>query len=204
MVQTNSTCSYSEARTGEWSGVTRVLGMWSGRSCGWSIEYTLADSQGATDTAIVTVTVTGLNDDPTVSGTIPDQNNLDSQTIAPLDVTHQVMVTPEALERIRQLDSDPARNTAGMLDYFNRHDIEKYKGTGAPLHDPCTIAWLLKPELFEDQSVPVAVETEGAHTMGATVVDWWGVTGEPPNTRWITQADGEGVLDLLIERIGRL
>ena len=48
------------------------------------------------------------------------------------------------------------------------------------------------------------METEGAHTLGATVVDWWGVTGKPSNANWATEVDGEAVLDLLIERIGRL
>ena len=36
------------------------------------------------------------------------------------------------------------------------------------------------------------------------MVDWWGVTGRAPNADWVTEADGEGVLDLLIDRIGRL
>jgi purine nucleosidase len=66
------------------------------------------------------------------------------------------------------------------------------------------VAWLLRPELFETQAVAVAIETEGTHTLGATVVDWWGVTGAPANADWVTEADGDGVLDLLIERIGRL
>ena len=65
-------------------------------------------------------------------------------------------------------------------------------------------SWLLQPELFRAKPVAVAVETEGAHTLGATVVDWWGVTGKPSNANWITEVDGEGVLDLLVERIGRL
>jgi purine nucleosidase len=52
--------------------------------------------------------------------------------------------------------------------------------------------------------VAVAVETEGRHSLGATVVDWWGVTGRPANADWATEVDADAVLDLLIERIGRL
>ena len=94
---------------------------------------------------------------------------------------------------------------AGRLGGFRYRLGEGRFGPGVtPLHDPCTVAWLLRPHLFEAQSVPVAVETEGAHTLGATVVDWWGVTGHPPNAQWVTKADGDGVIDLLIERIAQL
>ena len=35
-----------------------------------------------------------------------------------------------------------------MLSFFHRYDTKKYGSEGAPLHDPCTVAWLLRPELF--------------------------------------------------------
>ena len=37
-----------------------------------SFEYSISDDDGGTDTAIVTVTVTGQNDAPTATGTLPD------------------------------------------------------------------------------------------------------------------------------------
>lgn len=52
-----------------------------------TISYTIDDGQGGTDTATVTVTVVGENDDPVVVGTIPAQTGDDAQNIAPLDVT---------------------------------------------------------------------------------------------------------------------
>ena len=125
-------------------------------------------------------------------------------TVAPLDVSHQVIVTRGVLDALREMTSPVAKACLGMLEFFNRHDVAKYGTEGAPLHDPCTVAWLLRPYLFETQGVAVAVETEGAHTLGTTVVDWWGVTGRAPNVDWVTEADGEGVLELLIERIARL
>ena len=50
-------------------------------------EYTLTDSDGATDVATVTVTVSGTNDAPNTFGTIPPQASVDSTTIVPLDVS---------------------------------------------------------------------------------------------------------------------
>lgn len=124
-------------------------------------------------------------------------------TVAPLDVTHQVMVTRVTLDRIRKLTSPAARAAAGMLDFFNKHDIEKYRGEGAPLHDPCTIAWLLRPELFTGKHINVAVEIESELTHGHTAVDFWGVSGRPPNVNWLYEVEADGFFDLLIDCLQR-
>ncbi len=124
-------------------------------------------------------------------------------TVLGLDVTHQVLSTPERRERIRAIDNDAARATAGMLDFYNRHDSVKYGVRGAPLHDPCTVAWLLKPELFEGKLCNVSVETESELTMGHTAVDFWHVTDRPKNATWVHTADADGFYDLLIERLSR-
>ena len=64
-----------------------------------------------------------------------------------LDVTHQVLSTRERVARIRSLYNPVATATAGMLSFFHRFDSKKYGSEGAPLHDPCTVAYLLKPIL---------------------------------------------------------
>ena len=125
-------------------------------------------------------------------------------TIVSLDATHQVLATPTHAERLARAGGEPARRLAALLRPAAHSRTARFGPDRLPVHDPCAIAWLLQPELFRAKSVPVAVETEGAHTLGATVVDWWGVTGKPSNANWITEVDGEGVLDLLIERIGWL
>ncbi len=124
-------------------------------------------------------------------------------TIAPLDVTHQVMVTRGALDRIRALRSPVAQATAGMLEFFNRHDIEKYRSEGAPLHDPCTIAYLLRPELFTGRHCNVEVEIDSELTTGHTAVDFWAVSGRPANVNWLHEVDAEGFFDLLIDCLER-
>ena len=124
-------------------------------------------------------------------------------TIAPLDVSHRVLVTPIVLDRIRALDSAAARATVGMLEYFNRFDTHKYGTQGAPLHDPCTIAWLLQPELFQSRFCNVEVETGSALTRGHTAVDFWRVSGREPNADWLHSIDPNGFFDLLIEVLSR-
>ena len=120
-----------------------------------------------------------------------------------LDVTHQVLSTKARVERIRQLGNPVADATAGMLGFFHRFDTKKYGSEGAPLHDPCTVAYLLEPQLFAGKQCNVSVETRSELTIGHTAVDFWHVTERPVNTNWIYAVDADGFYELLTSRLAR-
>lgn len=120
-----------------------------------------------------------------------------------LDVTHKVLSTKERVDRIEALGNSVAAATAGMINFFERYDMEKYTAKGAPLHDPCTVAWLIKPELFEGKVCNVAIETQSELTLGHTAVDFWHVTDRPRNVNWIYDVDADGFYELLVERLVR-
>lgn len=122
-------------------------------------------------------------------------------TIVPLDVTHQALVSQKRIDKLRQLNTAVGTAVVGMMEFFNRFDSEKYGSEGAPLHDPCTIAYLLKPELFTGKICNVEVETESPLTMGHTAVDFWGVTDRVRNANWLYKVDADGFYALLIERL---
>ena len=125
-------------------------------------------------------------------------------TMLPLDVTHSVLTTPQRLDRIGAIGNRSSRTVAGMLGFSERFDLEKYGSKGAPLHDPCVIAYLLKPDLFQGRTINVAVETASPLTLGMTVADWWRVTKRPANVHFVRRADADAVYELLIERLARL
>lgn len=120
-----------------------------------------------------------------------------------LDVTHQVLSTRGRVDRIRALDNPVAQATAGMLSFFHRYDSKKYGSEGAPLHDPCTVAWLLEPGLFQTRECNLSVETESELTMGHTAVDFWHVTDRPHNVHWAHAVDADGFYTLLTDRLSR-
>ncbi|MGI9219962.1 MAG: nucleoside hydrolase [Woeseiaceae bacterium] len=120
-----------------------------------------------------------------------------------LDVSHQVLSTKDRVDRMRELDNPVAIATADMLSFFDRYDTNKYASKGAPLHDPCTVAWLIKPDLFDGKDCNVSIETESELTMGHTAVDFWHVTDKPINATWIHSVDAPGFYDLLVERLAR-
>lgn len=121
-----------------------------------------------------------------------------------LDVTHKALVTDERLARIGAIGTPVAGACVGLLDFFNRYDRKRYDIPGAPLHDPCVIAWLLRPELFGGRERRVDIETEGRHTCGRTVVDWWQRSPLPPNALVINDIDADGFFALLTDRLALL
>ncbi|MCU0815914.1 MAG: nucleoside hydrolase [Cypionkella sp.] len=124
--------------------------------------------------------------------------------VMPLDVTHKALTTRARIEAFRNLGTEPGRMVAEWTDFFERFDMQKYGSEGAPLHDPCVIAYLIDPSLFEGRHVNVEIETQSELTMGMTVADWWGVTKRPANALFIGDLDADRFYALLTERIGRL
>lgn len=122
----------------------------------------------------------------------------------PLDVTHRALTSRDWVEAMRALPGRCGPAVASWTDFFERYDREKYGSSGAPLHDPCTIAWLIRPELFQGREINVEIETEGRFTTGMTVADWWRVSGRAPNALFIRDLDRDGMFALLTERLARL
>jgi purine nucleosidase len=121
-----------------------------------------------------------------------------------LDLTHKVLTLKARVEKIRALGTRPAVALAEMLDFFERFDVEKYGSDGGPLHDPTTIAYLVKPELFAGRDCNVEIELNSELTLGMTVIDWWKVTKKPTNALVLKDVDAQGFFDLLTERVARL
>jgi purine nucleosidase len=125
-------------------------------------------------------------------------------TLLPLDCTHHALTTTPRIEKFRAMKNKSGPAIAAMMDFFERFDEQKYGTDGGPLHDPCVVAWLLKPELFKSRDVNVAIECESELTMGMTIVDWWKVTDRKPNATVCRSVNAEGFFDLLTERIVKL
>lgn len=125
-------------------------------------------------------------------------------TMLPLDCTHQALTTRARVAAIRRIGTRLAEVAAQWLEFAERFDEQKYGTEGGPLHDPCVVAWLLRPELFSGRNCNVEIETQSPLTLGMSVVDWWGVTNRPKNALVIKDVDADGFYALIAERLARL
>ena len=119
------------------------------------------------------------------------------QVMFGLDVTHQAKTSGPFLDGLRQ--SGPLPSTVSAM-------IQRY-GTGDRcLHDPCVIAWLIDPSLFDGVSGRVRVNCQDDGLRGQTLVTL--AAGHPgdasPNIQVMTQVDNPRFLALLAERLKRL
>jgi len=125
-------------------------------------------------------------------------------TMIPLDVTHQLITTEPRLAALQALPNRCGKAVAELLAAFERNRRAKFGERAKALHDPAVIGYLLRPDLYDGREVNVAIETDSPLTVGMTVVDWWGVTGQPVNVRFLNTVDADGFYSLLAEKLGSL
>jgi purine nucleosidase len=122
-------------------------------------------------------------------------------TLAPLDVTHQVVATAERIRRIAATTGGIGEALAEGLAFYGRGG-DAVHGGGA-LHDPCTIAWLVRPALFSGRAAHVEVEVAEGAKFGATIAGRHG-PDRLPNCTVLFEADADGFFDLLQACLERL
>lgn len=121
-----------------------------------------------------------------------------------LDVTHKALVTPSRLAAIRAIGTEVSEAVHGLLTFYNIYDQAKGEGQGAPLHDPCAIAYVMRPDLFGGRDCAIEIEIAGEASMGRTLVDWRGRSDEAANAKAIDEIDADGFFALLTERLACL
>ncbi len=121
-------------------------------------------------------------------------------TVFPLDVTHKALMLPEHLEVLEAYGTPVTTAAVGMLRFYERYDVDKYDIPGAPLHDPCVIAYLVDASLFSGHVAHVAVEHDNETSMGNT----YEVDGQRPNATVMTEVDADRFFELVVSRIGSL
>jgi inosine-uridine nucleoside N-ribohydrolase len=120
---------------------------------------------------------------------------------ATLELTAQALVTPSRIATWRAFGSGKCLVAAC--------DIQKKvprspRLPGTPLHDPCAVAWLIRPDLFTTRPCSVRMDLGPGPSRGRTVIDRWGRTGDPPNAVVLESLDADGFFDLLGQRLALL
>ncbi|GAB3985297.1 pyrimidine-specific ribonucleoside hydrolase RihA [Spirosoma daeguense] len=127
-------------------------------------------------------------------------------TMCGLDVTHKALVFQDDIERFRSIGNQSGKVVAELMDFFSifyRSERPELDG-GAALHDPCAIAYLIAPEMFQAKSCYVDVEVSGKLTTGTTVVDFFDVLKQKPNVNFVYDIDREQYLNLIYEAVQKL
>jgi inosine-uridine nucleoside N-ribohydrolase len=106
-----------------------------------------------------------------------------------LNVTHQTRLARSAIDAVRAAQHGPNPTADVMQFYCNTyHSFAGDDPLGAPLHDPCTIAYLIEPEIFTIEHHPGEVIVADAASYGQTLIDL-----RPQDPRHDTRTKNVGV-----------
>lgn len=122
-----------------------------------------------------------------------------------LNLTHQALATPEVVDRMRDMDHEVGRVCAGWMGFFGSSYHRLWEFDAPPVHDPCTVAALIDPDLVSWRDVFIAVELQGRWTRGATVVDIHNRYPDlAPNAKVAMHLDAPRYWDLVLDSVDRL
>ena len=121
-----------------------------------------------------------------------------------LDLTHQALATDEVAERIAAVPGSVSQFTLGLFTFFRKayQDVQGFDFP--PVHDPCTLAYLIDPTIVETVKVPVDVELNGSLTTGMTVADFRAPAPEDCHTKVATRLDAPRFWGLVVDAIDRI
>jgi purine nucleosidase len=118
-----------------------------------------------------------------------------------LGITLQAIASHAQIERIGGLGNAAGKAVHGML---TRPRPGGLGSDGHPMHDPCVVAWLLWPELFDGRDCFVAVETGEGPLRGRTTIDWNGRLKRAPNAHVVSAVQAHELFERMIERLATL
>ena len=120
-----------------------------------------------------------------------------------LDATHQVRATEARIAALEAAGTPMAETAAAMMRFSQRVERRIVGWDAPPVHDPCPVAWLMQPALFELKPCRIAVETGSDLTRGHTAVEFRAaVAGSLPH-RWAVSSDADGLFALIADAVRR-
>jgi purine nucleosidase len=123
--------------------------------------------------------------------------------LATLELTAQALCTPAHLATWR--GGGNGRCMRALCDIQATVPLgPRFAGAGAALHDPCAVAWLIRPDLFTARECAAVVDLGPGPSRGRTVIDRWRRTGAQANVSLLETLDADGFFALLGERLARL
>lgn len=125
-------------------------------------------------------------------------------TMVGLELTHQAGASQQVIDEIGAIGTALSGTVVELLTFFGGTYREVHGFEAPPVHDPCAVARVARPELVTLQDAFVAVETHGQWTAGMTVTDFDLQLGHKANAEVATHLDADGFWALMLDALRAL
>ncbi|MBV7327202.1 nucleoside hydrolase [Chloroflexi bacterium TSY] len=107
-------------------------------------------------------------------------------TMLGLNVTHQTIITPAYLDKLKAVDTPVTDFICAISDFYLKAYQSRGDASGFFVHDSSALAYAVDPTLFDCHKVYVDVHVGTDRANGQTMADWRGQWAREPSVRrWI-------------------
>lgn len=118
-----------------------------------------------------------------------------------LDVSMKAVFYEEDIEALRSQGDKVSDIVAQLLDFFASTHVKHFGFKACPIHDALCVGVLIDESLIEYQETFLDISVNDPLTLGETVADLWGITGNKPNCKISMKVDRELFVKMIQEHM---
>ncbi|MBE0411378.1 MAG: nucleoside hydrolase [Anaerolineales bacterium] len=124
--------------------------------------------------------------------------------LVPLDVTYQIILTQNHVQRLLQVDSPVTRFVSDSTRYYMEYHKKYQQIDGCVINDPLALALTFKPDLVNTRKLFVDVDLSSGVSMGKTFADFYNFLKQKANMSVALNVKSRVFIDLFLDRIVKL
>ena len=117
-----------------------------------------------------------------------------------LDVTREIILTPNLIELINQIGGDVANFIVDIIRFYVDFHWNQERTLGCVINDPLAVAYFIDRTLCEGFTSYLDIVTDGI-AVGQTLVDVGNFYRKEHNGRILTKVDSKRFMKMFLERI---
>lgn len=114
-----------------------------------------------------------------------------------LDVTRKVLCYPAIVDRMSKVGNKASALFTDVMRYFCMKQKMVFGWDGGPLHDPCTMAYLIDPTCFQVEQMHVDIDISGSVSHGRTNCDTFHLTDKVKNAGVAIDVNADRFWDII-------
>ena len=120
-----------------------------------------------------------------------------------LDITRKVLCVPEVVARMKKIGNKASDLFVDLMAHFCRTQKEIFGFPGGPLHDPCTIVWLIDPSVITLKPMHATVDISRGESYGRTNCDFFNYQKKEVNANVAVAVDVDRYWDVIEKELRR-